>query len=502
MAVNDQLNSITGQINALSEGIANLNANIEVQISRGGGSMPNSLLDDREELIRRLSELVSVQVLPQDSGSVSIFIGAGQNLVIGSSSNTMGVEVSNKNPGAFEITFIAPTGVSQQVTDSMTGGKLGGLLDFRDNVINLTFNSLGRIAIGLATAINEQNQKGVDLEGNLGGLIFADISTSPQVIADNSNDTATPTTVTATISDINQLTTSDYVLTFITATDYEVVSEPDGNSVTGTLGALPATITIDGVDVTISGGPDAGDRFYIRPTRLAAGSIEVDIRRAQELAYASAIVAGADIGNIGSGVISLGEVVDVFDSSGAYLAEFATGGQLSPPIMLRFTSPTAYDVMNSSTGAIISTGNAFTPGIVNTITFGAPVAYQIEIDGEPDTGDEFTVDYNGTGVGDNRNAVALGETRVEDLLDSGSLNFEDAYGRLLERVGSKTAQAQISRDAAESLLAQTRSTRDSISGVSMEEEAANLIRFEQSYNASAQVISIARQLFDTLLRSF
>ena len=501
-AVNDQLNALTRQVSALAEGIANLNADIEKQLAQGGGALPNNSLDQREELIRQLSELISVQVTEQDSGAVNIFVGNGQNLVVGSVANSMGVEASTRNPGSFEITFTEQTGTARQITDFVTGGKLGGLVEFRDEVIDLAFNSMGRIAIGLATALNEQNQKGVDLEGNLGGLIFGDISTSPSVIGSSANDTVTPTTVTATISDIDQLTISDYVMVFTSATDYQIIRESDNTTVTGTLGALPDTVTVDGVDITVSGGPDAGDRFFIRPTRTGANDISVAIGRPQELAFASPISTDADIGNIGSGTISSGEVIDVFDSSGALLPEFATPGQLSPPILIQFTSPTAYDVINSTTGATISTGNAFVPGIANTVTFGTPPAYQVEINGRPDTGDEFTIGYNSTGIGNNLNGVALGQLRFSGELDSGSLNFEDAYGRLVERVGARTAQSQISRDAADSLLTQTRANRDALSAVSLEEEAANLIQFEQAYNANAQVINVARQLFDTLLGIF
>lgn len=503
LAVNDQLNSLTAQVTALAEAIANLNADIEEQIARSNGAIPNNSLDQRDELIRRLSELVSVQVIEQDSGSVNVFIGRGQNLVVGSTSNELGIEASTRNPGTFEITFTGTNGVPQQVTDFVSGGKVGGLLEFRSEIIDQSFNALGRLALGITAAVNEQSQRGVDLEGNLGGLIFQDISNTPQVIADRNNDTVTPTVATAVVSDIDQLTTSDYVVIFDTATDYTILRSEDNTSITGTVGAFPDTVSIDGVDITFSGGAaDAGDTYYVRPTRNGANNINMEIRRPQELALASAILTNADIGNIGTGEISLGEVINVRDSTGTLLSEFATPGQLSPPILIRFTSATAYDILDSGTGATVSTGNSFIPGIVNTVSFGTPAAYQVEINGAPQTGDEFTINYNATGIGDNRNAVAIGALRISNELDSGSLSFEDAYGRLVESIGARTAQVQTSRDASESLLIQTQANRDAISGVSLEEEAANLIQFEQSYSANAQVVNVARQLFDTLLAIF
>ncbi len=398
----------------------------------------------------------------------------------------------------------------QQVTDQIPGGKLGGLLQFRDEVLDESFNAMGRIAVGLSDAITEQNQKGMDLEGNLGGLIFEDINTAvriaERVVADAGNGASTAT---ATLDDVSELSTSDYILTFTTALDYTVERESDGMVVTGTLAGLPGAITFDmdgdgtddGVTIDVT-GTTAGDKFYVRPTRNGANNINLVMQRPQELAYASPIVTDADLGNTGTGVISTGEVIDVFDATGAYLTEFATPGQLSPPVLVRFTSATTFDVINSSTLAAISTGNAFVAGQVNTLVFGAPAAYQLEISGAPAAGDEFTVAYNANGSSDNRNAVELGFLRIDGQLDGGDLNFEDAYGRLVEEIGSKTAQVRISREAAQSLLFQSQASRDSVSGVNLDEEAANLIKFEQAYNASAQVISIARQIFDTLLSAF
>ena len=176
---------------------------------------------------------------------------------------------------------------------------------------------------------------------------------------------------------------------------------------------------------------------------------------------------------------------------------------MSTPILIRFTSPTSYDILDNSNPGLpvaISTGNSFVPGQKNTVTFGS--SYQVDLTGFPDVGDEFTISHNQDAISDNRNALALAELRSARTMDNGTLDFEDGYVRMLEEIGSQTAQTRIAKESTQSLLTQSSNRRESISGVSLDEEAANLIKFEQAYSAAAQVINVARQIFDTLISSF
>jgi flagellar hook-associated protein 1 FlgK len=237
----------------------------------------------------------------------------------------------------------------------------------------------------------------------------------------------------------------------------------------------------------------------------------LNLQRPQQLALAFPIRTETSLGNIGSGKISPGSIIDVYSDAAntTFLPAFATPGQLSPPVLIRFTNATTYNIYDNSNAAnpvLISAGNGFTPGQNNKVFADVPgvgyTGYQVELSGFPAAGDEFKVGFNANGISDNRNAVALASLRINGTLDGGAANFEEAYGRLIEENGSRTAQVTISREASESLLLQSTSIRDSISGVNLDEEASNLIRFEQAYNASAQVISVARQIFDTLLAAF
>lgn len=517
-AINDQLITLTQQITALGEGIAELNRAITQSPGTGIGQQPNRLLDERDELIRQLSEIVAVRTTNEASGAISVFIGSGQGLVVGSIANAVEARPSVEDPTQVDIFFKGGSS-NLKITGLLTGGEVGGLLDFRTETLNPAFNALGRIALAMAGELNAQQRRGLDLEGQFGRNLFTDINdpavAAQRVIADSSNALPDNRVARVVIDDLNQLTTSDYTLLLTDPTsngllDYQMIRRSDNTVVaSGEFpgAGLPLQISgIDGFTVDLqSGSFQAGDRFTLRPTRYAARDIEAVVQRPQELAYAAPLRTDTSLGNRGSGSISAGEVLSVYASNGALLPEFTAPGQLTQPILIRFTDATTYSIFDNSdpaAPALISAGNGFTPGQSNTVVFGSPPAYQVELKGQPQTGDEFTIGSNTNGVADNRNALALAGLRLSGALEGGSLNFEDAYGRLVEGIGSRTAQVKISRDSAESLMNQSQATRDSLSGVNLDEEAAKLIQFEQAYNAAAQVISIARQLFNALLAAF
>lgn len=513
-SVNEQMDSLTRQVTTIAAGIAELNQAIEVQIGEGNGAKPNQLLDQREELLRKLAELVNVNTVA-DGNALNVFVGNGQPLVVGNTAATLEVVSSTREPGNVEINYVGANGTSQQITDYIRGGKIGGLLEFRDEVIPLALNSVGRIALGLADTLNQQNRLGLDLEGNLGDDIFTDINAgqapAQRVIANSANTGAA--TVVANISDVSELTLDDYIINWTSATDYQIVRSTDNSVVAGTITGIPDTITIDGVDIDISAGsPAAGDVFYVRPTRTAATAMSMDMQRLQELAYAVPVTADADLGNVGTGQITQGEMLEIVDDAGTSFAPtnpiYSSVGVIDSEVLVRFTSATDYTVFVNAdpTAPEALFSGTIIPGQSNSIFGQTPtdpnyIGFQVDISGRPQAGDEFTINYNANGSSDNRNALNLGATRTDDILDGSNTNFENAYGSLIEEIGTKTAQSQISRDAAESLLLQSQASRDSVSGVNLDEEAANLIKFEQAYNASAQIINVARQIFDTLLSS-
>jgi flagellar hook-associated protein 1 FlgK len=371
--LNQQMSIMAAEVSSIAEGLGHLNKNITIASARGDGHRPNDLMDDREELLRQLSELVSVKVVNQEMNGVSVFIGAGQALVIGDHANRLVTTPGETDPHRHELAFQSRAS-SQTVTDSITGGKLGGILDFRTNSLDRALNGLGRIAIALTENINEQHQMGVDLNGEFGSLFFADVNTRANTLSrvsgDNDNSPPNDGVLSVTIEDAGLLTDSDYVFSIPGPGDrqYAITRVNDGAIVVrGMLsGAMPESISLDGFSVHIeSGSFSANDRFLVQPTRNGAGEIATAIHRPELIAFASAVVGESSLGNRGSGSIVATEAIDVTAPA------FSVPGALSPPLIIRFTSPTTYDVLDNTNPAhpvdLVPPllHQPFTPGITN-----------------------------------------------------------------------------------------------------------------------------------------
>jgi len=151
---------------------------------------------------------------------------------------------------------------------------------------------------------------------------------------------------------------------------------------------------------------------------------------------------------------------------------------------------------------------AYDPREIKTFLSSDPLAgdayqgYQFEMSGKPAVGDSFSVVFNANGVSDNRNAELMASLGTANTLNGGSQNFSEGYAGLVEDIGVKTRQSQLDVDAGKTLLEQSTNQRESVSGVNLDEEAGRLIQYQAAYNASAQVMSVAQDLFNTLLQSF
>lgn len=511
--INNQIDGLTEQITQLASGIAGINLRIS-EISGATGGDPVGLLDQRDELLRQMAELVGISVVEQDNLGVNVFIGNGQALVLGADYVELTTTDGEVDRNQREI-VIKSGQITTKLKSDVSGGMLGGLLGFRDGALNNALNDIGRMAIVLADSMNAQHHLGMDMSGNLGVDYFNDINSAANLatrtISSPSNTQPQDHQVIATISDSNQLDASDYSITFKGDNTYEITRLRDGKinnaidpSLTGNLNGIPSTLNFDGLEVAFnraSGNFLAGDSFILRPTLNAASQLQLAISNKEQLALAAPIRTGHDINNNGTGIISAGIVrstaVDMFTD---------TAGELSPPLLIQFTSATTYDILDNSDPnvpvALIPplTAQTFPPapgaGILPN-SFGI----DINISGQPQIGDTFTVNFNAGGYQDNRNSLAMINLQNANIIDNNSYSLTSAYGSLMQEIGSKTAEASMNQEASSILMEQSRARRESISGVNIDEEAANLIKFENAYNASAQVINVARSLFDTLINA-
>lgn len=387
--VNDQLKSAVAQVNALTNNIANLNLKISNAMGVGNGSMPNDLLDQRDEALRELSELVSLNAYDQGNGQINIVIGGGQNLVVGTESRELKLVASEDDPTRTEIVFMDNRG-GQVITDRISGGVIGGLLDFRDTTMANTYNQFGRIAVVMADTFNQVNQMGVNLENQFGGLFFYDVNSASvaqeRVVANSNNAPPKNAQMSVYIEDSQQLTTSDYEVSFSSGGLFRIERLDDGKIVSSGIltGTFPLTATFDGLELVFDGGTFAnGDSFKLQPVKTGGRDFSSLLVSAQEIAFASPLLTDASLGNLGSGTISPGQVLSLTDANGEAIPLLSTPGEMNPPLLVRFTTPYTYDVFDGSD-----------PG--NPVDLDPPIRNQRFIPGIPN--DLFSTDPGGTMV--------------------------------------------------------------------------------------------------------
>jgi flagellar hook-associated protein 1 FlgK len=713
-SINKQLTNTTTELNALTLNIARLNVQINSAGGNGIGGQPNDLLDKRDQLLLKLSELVTVNTIEDPNGSVNVFIGNGQALVIGNQSFAMSVQPKLEDPRRVDL-LLSQGSSSQVVTNSLSGGRLGGLNDFSTNTLYDAYDQLGRVAVGLNVMINEQHRNGMNLNNDTGLDFFTDVNTTARmqarVLADPNNDSLSTGRIEVAIDDISELTSSNYLVQIspTNARQYTVTRLSDGEEIGSSLLplTLPAMIEFDGLAVSFaSGNFQMGDKFTLYPTRFESASLALAVRDVTDLALAQPIKTSATLGNMGTGVISSGDVTNTTNGSFDL-----TNQQMLPPLLIRFITNTTYEVLDNSnpsqpvelnpplsnqrfisgisnaifpteenqtavstlgddmgvpqvalsangysaetieftlydpeteqitrqsvttaandsaqtmaaafnnvngvtatalTRATLSNIQSVTPlnltfngelltgatpnalatsinanttltqqGIratsdgsrifitsnkgvdftfqiggasandsmdvtgmdgtlvqidaldaIPAVTLGGRVdlvmtdglsvqgqgniiesiptarltdrGYQVSISGSPSAGDTFLVNYNTNGFADNRNAVAMAALQNTNSLQGGAVTLQGAVANLVNQVANRSQETSINRDAAETVLAQVQQASAEVSGVNLDEEAAKLIEFENSYNASAQLITVARNIFDTLLNA-
>jgi len=506
--INTQVSSTVDDINSIAKNIAALNDQIVKEGS--SGSPPNDLLDQRDELITKLSKDVSVQTTTTADGSMNVSIGTGQALVVGTTVTSLQVGTDNLDSSKDTVQMSNGT----DVTSLLTGGTLGGLVDFRNKVLDPAKAKLGQVAAGLTNTINNQQNMGVDLNGSLGQNLFGTASIDNVAAMPNSNNTGNAS-VTTTVTDTSKLQASDYLLAY-DGSNYTVTRQSDNTVVasSASLTGLNSTLSGQGFSVAIpSGSMNAGDQFLLKPVSGAAGTISVQMTDPSKIAAAAAIAgtaptdANGNPTNLGSATIS-----GVGISSPEGLPLSAGPGSLTltyNSTTKSYSLPTGYSWKSGTSGAYDpTTDNGKTFSAQFTDASGNTQTISFQVTGTPQNNDTFTIADNtgSSAIGDNSNALAMAALNTQKTLGATgngnpTASFNEGYAQLVSSVGTQTQQAKASNDAISTLLTQAQSAQQSVSGVNLDEEAANLVRYQQAYQAAAKVIATANTLFQSLLQS-
>ncbi|ATU98432.1 FlgK family flagellar hook-associated protein [Aeromonas salmonicida] len=514
--INTTIGDETKKVNNLINSINDLNQ----AIVRTQGTPEENLMlfDQRDEAIRQLSEKMEISTVPQANGSMLVNMSTGHSLVL--NGGVAQFSIVSGNPDSRESELQLTMGANKTaINDKDIGGGVGGLFSAR-NDLEPSKRELGQLAAAMADAMNRQNRLGMDLDNELGGDLFS--LTSSDGLAYEQNTGAGAAKVSFVPGKGTEVTTSDYEVQFSSATGYEVFSlDKDGNRTSLATGSTPPTtfqLAGHGIEIDLSGTLVAGDRILLQPTKHAAAGLGQLATRPEDLALASPLKADKNKDNYGSAEIKLNGITNTGTGSG-----FGTN-TLDPaaPQVVKIDGSGNYEVYAADGTTLIGVAPAASKGQDLMAAIESPLGgpkvyadptqtpgYEFSITGTVRDGDSFALSYNQDGFADNANGLALAELQNKNLVrkstNAGTSNdkmtFNEAYSGLVTGIGNQTNQAKTLLKANETKLNQSTSIFESVSGVSLEEEAANLIRYQQSYAASAQVVSTAKTIFDTLLSS-
>ncbi|MFB2800234.1 flagellar hook-associated protein FlgK [Shewanella seohaensis] len=481
---NDQITGMTKRINEISTELANLN--LELMKSPNQDAM---LLDKQDALVQELSQYAQVNVIPLENGAKSIMLGGAIMLVSGEV--PMSVSTATGDPFPNELQLMSSIGSqSVRVDPSKLGGQLGALFDYREQTLVPAGLELDQLALGVADNFNKLQAQGFDLNGQVGADIFKDINDplmSIGRVAGFSGNTGNAT-LGVNIDDTSALSGGSYELSFTAPATYEL-----RDTQTGTITPLTLNGTKleggAGFSIDIKAGAMAsGDRFAIRPTAGAANGIEVVMTDPKGIAAAAPKIT-PDAANSGNTQVKL---TQISDRSAANFP--VTGSELT--IEFNTTAvPSTYEVFDAS-GASLGAPVPYTsPSSISAFGF------TFEVDSKPVAGnDKFTFDLS-FAEGDNTNALAMAKLSETKVMNGGKSTLADVFEQTKQDIGSQTKAAEVRVGAADAIYQQAYARVESESGVNLDEEAANLMRFQQAYQASARIMSTAQQIFDTLLTS-
>ncbi|WP_329762771.1 flagellar hook-associated protein FlgK [Stenotrophomonas geniculata] len=464
--VNNGLMAGATEVNRLAQEIAQINGAIGTNIATAAPD----LLDRRDQLITQLIGYTGGTAVIQDGGIMNVYTAGGNALVVGTTATKVTTVADPYQPERLQLA-LETQGNTIRLDAKAVGGQIGGLLEFRDTVLTPAQAELGKLAVGLAETFNQAHHQGVDMYGQLGGDFF-NIG-NPRVTANNSN-TGTAS-LSATYGDLGKLDAQNVVLQF-DGSNWKASRADTGASVplTGS-GTAADPLVINGVKMVVGGTPAANDRFLLQPTAGVAGSMEVAITDPSRIAAAAAVKGAAATSNTGTGKLS---GVTVSDS---------TNANLRNPAAIVFTSATTYTIDGGPP-------QTYTPG--QTISANG---WSFVLDGAPKVGDTFNITPTPAGSSDNSNASRLAKVESAKAFNAGTVTLNGALGGLTTQVGAAARSAEYSLEAQLVINDKAQEARDEVSGVNLDEEAADMLRLQQAYQAASQLISTADSMFQTIL---
>lgn len=516
---NEQLGLTVDSANTLIRSISSINEQLDFIPANANSGERHTLLNERDEKIRELSELINISTLEDPNGRVRVNLASGQGLVLEDGTFNLMALKGDPDPDRPELVAMIESGgkkISQGVNELEVGGRIGGLLAYRAEVLEPSQMKMGQLALAFADSINKQQQQGLDLDNELGQPMFT-FNGSMVTGQPSSANQGTNQMIEANLvpGELSRMVANNFEIEILSPNTYRVMPLDSSGKVIGDANDYPVyDITPPngggeeyGLDLDfVTGTYVAGDRFIIKPTKNAADNIQLDIKRPEDLALAAPVRVSDNGNNQGQGKLILEGITGI--------GNYFTGNALSPtaPVQVTYQGFTGGQhnlEITLNDGSVITHNTSDMNNIFSQIPALDPVDYEVSLSGRPDAGDVFNVEYNTGAINDNSNGLAIAEIQRQQVLrrntevasDSNTMTLTEGYGRMVSDVGNKVSQARTADKVSDAMLKQSKQFFDSVAGVSLDEEAANLIQFEQAYNSAARIISVAQQIFDTLLNS-
>ena len=495
--ISQSLTEKVDAINTLAKNIAQVND--QISRAKGTGQPPNDLMDRRDELVRQLNLLVQTTTIEADDGTMTVFIGGSQSLVLGVDVAPLSIVKDEfGDPLKSKLAINRNGQIIPLDENTLGGGEVPGLLRFQNSDLVEGRNLLGRLTLAVTTAMNDQHKLGLDMDGNVGGNLFTPITfgsanvltpVAPAKLNLGTNS------VTLSIADTSKFQASDYELNFTSATGGTVTRRSDGVTTAFDFGTTNPLV-IDGIAITEAapGGAVAGDRILIKPFSTSASTVAREFASPRALAVSSPVAATLSTGN--QGTLALNSIV-------------ATGQATTAAVPLNnytltfsiVAGVTTYDIVDTTTATTVVTGAPYVSG--QAIEYPSPAVpgtpgFKMTLTGQPVNGDTVNVLQNPYPTLSGGNATAMMDLRDVAMFDGAALT--DGYAGLISQIGIRAQSANYSAQVSMTIATSAEKERAGLSGVNLDEEAAKLLQFQQAYQASAKMIQIAQNIFDTLIQ--
>ncbi|QUM77595.1 flagellar hook-associated protein [Moritella sp. 24] len=497
-------------LNSLIKEVQGFNKQVMIAENTSRGAS-GALLDQRDVAIEALAKEVDISTIANDNKTISINLLNGQPLVMENSVSQFQAVGGEPDPRNMELVLSIDKN-TMPLQNVELGGRIGALLEFRDDTVYTSLREIGQLSLGIADAVNTQNKMGLDLNGEMGKDIYTIPPTQAKDYPGNSNPAHVITSQLISGKG-SSLTTSEYQVSMTSPLTFDIYEIKNGERSTSPLainGAYPGPVEVVDhgfeIDFTAAaGGFQSGDKFLMAPTLFNLNDYDVTRSEPEDIALASILQTKTGAANTTMSRLTVTEISD------PALSFSNNDLNITAPQQVAVNNAGDFDIYDGNGTYLATTSGALNGQdlFANAIPPLNPgVGYEIKMDGKPIPGETFTLAYNLNSIADNSNGLKLAGLENDDKLRKNHKNngenqmtFAEGISTLISTVGNKTRAARVDASANEAKLTQSQNWIESVSGVNLDEEAANMVRYEQAYNASAQIVSISQEIFDTILNA-